>query len=1293
MKTSFSVLAGVLLLGSSSALAQPDRIATPINSSQTVVLKGSVSPLAKPENDRGPLDPATKLPHVTMMMKLSAVQQADLDKLLVDQQDPSSPDYHHWLTPEQYGARFGLSQADIRKITQWLASQGFAIVEVARGRNWIAFGGTVDRIQRAFHTQIHRFTVNGEEHFANTNDPSVPMALQGIAAAFQGLHNFVPRALSVKKSPNPFNSVNPYYTDGNGGNELAPDDIATIYNVAALYQAGIDGTGMKVAIIGRTDIHMTDIEQFRTGFGLSKNDPTDFLVPTCTDPGFTADEAEADLDLEWSGAVARNAAITFVKCDANNGGIITSLQYAINNSTAPVISMSYGECEANVNSATATSYQSMIQQANTQGQTVMVSSGDSGAAGCDPSGNTTASGGLGVNILSGPPEVTAVGGTEFDADVLNQSTYWSANNGANLGSALSYIGELAWDDSGAGTNLSGGQSLSSTGGGVSIYFPKPAWQTGPGTYDPNHRSQPDVSMPASPYHDGYIVCTNTGGATYQGSCANGIATAVASGGSVFGGTSVACPVFAGIVTLINQSQKNTPPAGLGNINPTLYALSQSMPTAFHDVPAGNYSANPTPTPSGNVVPCQTGATNCTANGTLGYLTGGNYDPVTGLGSVDAHALLTGWPSTSKTSTTTTLAITPANPVPVGTTVTFTATITPAPPDGETVTFKDTISNTTLGTATTTAGKAVATSSTIAAGSYTVVASYPGDITFAASASTGQPLTVGQGITTTTTTLTIAPGNSVPVGTTVTFTATITPAPPNGETVTFKDTISNTTLGTGTTTTGKAVFTSATLAKGSYNVVASYPGDANFSASVSAGQALSVGMTTTTTTLAIAPGGTVNAGTSVTFTATITPAPPNGETVTFTDTISNKTLGTANTASGVAAFTSTTIAAGSYTVVANYPGDASLGASVSAGQALTVQKATTTTTLAIAPGNSVTPGTSVTLTATIAPAPPNGETVTFMDTKSNTALGTATTAAGQAVFASTGIPSGSYTVVASYPGDSNFAASASTGQSLTVQKGTSTTTLTLSPGATVNAGASVTLTAIVAPAPPNGETVTFTDTKSNTTLGTATTSSGTAIFTSTGIPGGSYTVTANYPGDTTLASSVSTGQALNVQDFTIGPNNLSITVSAPGQTGTGTINLGLLGGLAAPSFSCSGLPSESTCSFAAASATSETITIATTAASSRASLFERSSILYATLFPGLFGVVILAADSKKRKLRILGLLAVLVVFMLVMSSCGTMGSTTTTTHHDPGTPIGQTTPTVTATASGITHTITINLNVQ
>jgi pro-kumamolisin-like protein/Big-like domain-containing protein len=1205
MKTLSCVFALVLLLGSSSALAQTDRIATPINSSQTVALKGNVSPLAKPENDLGPLDPATKLPHVTMMMKLSPAQQAALDKLLVDQQDPSSRDYHQWLTPEQYGARFGLSQADMRKITQWLASQGFAIVEVARGRNWIAFGGTVDQIQRAFHTQIHRLTVDGEEHFANTTDPSVPKALQGMVSGFRGLDNFTPKPLSIiRKLP----SANPYYTDGNGGNELAPDDIATIYNVAALYQAGIDGTGMKIGVMGQTDVHMTDIEQFRAGFNLSKNDPQDVLATGCTDPGYTGDEGEADLDLEWSGAVARNASILYIKCDsAKNGGVLGSLIYAVNQNIAPVLSMSYGFCEAKVNQSFATQYESLIQQANTQGQTMLVSSGDSGAATCDQ-GSTQATQGLSVNAEASPPEVTAVGGTEFDADVNNQSTYWNSTNGTNLGSAKSYIPELAWNDTASGTGPGTGQQLASTGGGVSIFYPKPAWQTGPGTYDSKNRSVPDVAMPASPFHDGYIFCTNVGGATYQGSCASGIDTAVANG-SVVGGTSVACPVFAGIVALLNQSQKNAPPAGLGNINPTLYALSQSMPTAFHDVPAGNYSANATPTPSGNVVPCQAGSTNCTANGTLGYLTGANYDPVTGLGSVDAHALVTGWPSTSKTSTATTLAITPANPVPVGATVTFTATITPAPPDGETVTFTDTISHTTLGTATTTAGKAVATSSTIAAGSYTVVASYPGDTTFAASASTGRLLTVGQGTTATTTTLTVAPGNSVPVGTTVTFTATITPAPPNGETVTFKDSMSSTTLGTGTTTTGKAVFTSTTLAKGSYNVVASYPGDANFSASVSAGQALNVGVTTTTTTttLAIAPGGTVNAGTSVTFTAAITPAPPNGETVTFTDTISNRTLGTANTASGVAAFISTTIAAGSYAVVANYPGDANFGASVSAGQALTVQKASTTTTLAIAPGNSVTPGTSVTFTAKVSPASGNP------------------------------MPTG---------------------------------------------------------------TVTFNN--GSIPLGAIQLSSGTAVLTTNSMAAGSYSVTAAYGGDTNSAGSSSSPVALAVVDFivTAGQSSLSVVRGQSVQTSLTVTPSPLATFSPTVTFSCSGLPSGSSCSFSPGSVTpngaplATTLTIQTSASAARmerASSGHSTGLLYALLLPG---CLIL---SMKRKcillnVRFLGLLATLTLSIMFSTACGTLG----TTGPPPPPPPVTATVTITATSSGatpISKQVAIQLTVQ
>lgn len=356
---------------------------------------------------------------------------------------------------------------------------------------------------------------------------------------------------------------------------------------------------------------------------------------------------------------------------------------------------------------------------------------------------------------------------------------------------------------------------------------------------------------------------------------------------------------------------------------------------------------------------------------------------------------------------------------------------------------------------------------------------------------------------------------------------------------------------------------------------------------------------------------------------------------------------------------------------------------------------TTTTLTVAPSSTVTVGTSVTLTATISPAPPDGETVTFVDTNSNTTLGTATTTSGVATFTSTTIARGSYNVEAQYPGDTTHAASTSAGSALNVLRDSTTTALSIAPSPTVTAGTSVTLTATVSPVPPNGEIVTFVDTTSNTTLGTATTASGVAAFTSTAITGGSYNVEAQYPGDTTYAASTSASSALNVQDFTLGPTTLTINVSAPGQNGSGTITFGLLGGVTtAPSFTCSNLPSESTCTFTAASATTETVMIGTTAASSLIDgpLSRGNRIFYATLFPALVGLLWPAArpKSRARKSRartIISFVAVLPLVILGLPACSP------SVHHNPGTPVGQTNVTVRATSSTISHTITINLNVQ
>jgi len=737
----------LLALGTSAQAAQPDRIAAPIDNSQTIVLKGNVHPKAQPQYDQGRAESSMKLPYITMLTKPTAGQQADLKRFLKQQQDPSSLNYRKGLTPEQYADRFGLSQNDISKITDWLLSQGFTIAQVARGRDWIAFSGTVELVDKVLRTEIHTYLVDGERHFANATEPSIPQALAGVVVGFRGLNDFGLKPMGLKKlAPGgmlfPDIIMRPFYTSGIGNN-LAPDDLATIYDITPLYTTGINGTGMKLVVVGQTDIHMSDITEFRSGFNLPTNNPTVTLVPGSPDPGYTADEGEADLDLEWSGAVARNATIIFVNSATSVGGVINSAQYAIDSQLAPVISMSYGACESANPTSDIAAIEQLLQKANSENITFLASSGDAGAAACDLDSESVAIDGLAVNYPASSPEVTGVGGNEFSGDVNNAGKYWNTSNNANGESAISYIPEMAWNDSPqTGTGLS--STLAASGGGISSCaiasgtgcagFPKPTWQTALTPKD-NVRDVPDVSMTASPDHDGYIFCTNVGtGGNYVGSCANGIAQAVANF-SIVGGTSASTPVFAGIVTLLNQSLGNTAAGtGLGNINPTLYQLAQTAPSVFHDVTTGS-----------NIVPCRSGTTGCpkTAPFQYGYGAGPGYDQVTGIGSVDANLFVT--QLSTKTGTTTTLSISPASPVNAETSVTLSATVKPSStstktPTG-TVTFTDALLGK-LGTGTlNSSGVATFTSTTLAGASYSITATYGGDTNFAGSSSSAVPYVI------------------------------------------------------------------------------------------------------------------------------------------------------------------------------------------------------------------------------------------------------------------------------------------------------------------------------------------------------------------------------------------------------------------------------------------------------------------------------------------------------------------------------------------------------------------------
>jgi uncharacterized protein (TIGR03437 family) len=575
------------------ASAQPRRITRPIDNAQRASFTGQISPRATAENDRGRVARSLKLDYVTLSLAQSASQQADLDQLLIDQQTPGSPNYHRWLTPEEYADRFGVSEDDLKQIVGWLEGQGLTIRGTAKGRNWIAVSGTAAQMESAFRTELRNYLVDNDVHFANATEPSVPAAIKPLVRGIHGLHDF-----RMKPSTRLGAGVVPNYTSGLGNHYLAPNDIATIYDLNPLYAAGMDGTGQKLVVVGQTQIDLTDIQFFRTRFGLPPNDPQTILVPNTKDPGITSgDLEEADLDIEWSGAVARGATIIYVY----SFDVFDAVQYAIDQNLAPVMSMSYGSCElANLNSD-ALMIQALAQQGNAQGMTWFAASGDSGAADCNSSRNP----GLAVDMPASIPEVTGVGGTEFSEGT---GQYWAASNDGTGASVKSYIPEVAWNSSA----IEG--SPAATGGGASVYFVRPSWQTGPGVPNDNARHVPDVSLSASNHVDAYLVYT---GGTLQ----------------AFGGTSVSAPAIAGMAAILNQylvSNGMQASPGLGNVNPKLYSLAQTRPEAFHDITGGD-----------NIVTVVCRLRICTST-SVGYPAGVGYDQVTGLGSVDAYNLITAW---------------------------------------------------------------------------------------------------------------------------------------------------------------------------------------------------------------------------------------------------------------------------------------------------------------------------------------------------------------------------------------------------------------------------------------------------------------------------------------------------------------------------------------------------------------------------------------------------------------------------------------------------------------------------
>jgi len=699
--------AAVVTVGQSANVQS--RVSSAVDEKNMVTLKGNTHPLATAQYDRGEAPGSLPMNRMLLVLQHTPAQEAAIKQLLAEQQNQGSVSFHQWLTPEQYGQMFGPSDQDIKTITNWLQSHGFEVANVSPGRHVIEFSGTASQVQEAFHTTIHHYSVNGEEHWANSSDPQIPAALAPVVVGVKSLHNFRAKPTSHytglyrrdKGTGETTQISGPQFTfDGGTEFGLGPTDFATIYNVLPLWNEGIDGRGETIAIIQESNINISDVHNFRALFNLPVNDPE--IVLDGPDPGIDPGiEPEAVIDVTWSGAVAKAATIKMIVSSSTNTteGIALSAQYLADHNIASISSMSFGQCELHLGTAGNQFWNAVWEQAAAEGISAFVSAGDGGSAGCDNFDTATrARDGLAISGDASTPFDIAVGGTDFGGNFFNSAAYWSATNDPTTqASALSYIPELPWNDSctnsifafigfpadpiatcnnasaagflnivgGSGGKSScvasdGSHIASCTGG-----YAKPSWQTGVGVPADSVRDIPDVSLFASNGFLGsfYIICEADLSPT--GMCDLNPPFEDFAG---FGGTSVSSPAFAGILALVNQKTHTRQ----GNANFVLYKLAAEQNPANCNV-NGNAILTTAPaascifndiTADTNAVPCAAGSPNCGTEGTLpigvltGYNSGVGYDLTTGLGSVNATNLVNNWKSVTFTPTVTLLKVSP-----------------------------------------------------------------------------------------------------------------------------------------------------------------------------------------------------------------------------------------------------------------------------------------------------------------------------------------------------------------------------------------------------------------------------------------------------------------------------------------------------------------------------------------------------------------------------------------------------------------------------------------------------------
>ena len=637
------------------AAPQTNRVSVNPSFSQRIQLPGSLPRWVTTERQVSgrTVDPEASL-RISLGLRRAPSVQAAFEKLLADQQNPSSPNYHHWLTPEQIGQLYGPTESDVQAVTHWLETEGLRAGSVSADRMLVEVSGTTTTVANAFRTSFAYFELSGTERRSVTSAPFIPEELSSVIASVHGLtetqlepqhHSIVVSgkltSAEAESSTSDGSRLSPQLTSGSN-HYLTPNDFTTIYDIGSVYSGGntgatIGSAAQHVAIIGRSRVAAGDISQFASKTGIAKYNLNTIVASNGTDPGTTntGDQEEATLDVDRVIGTAPGAVADLIVSGSTSGsdGVYLAAYYNVYTQKDPVMTISFGACEANAGSYGVNTWDTLFSTAAAEGMSVFVSSGDSGAAGCDASfANPPASQVRSINYICSSSYATCVGGTEFN-DTSNPSAYWSSSNGAGYSSALSYIPEGAWNEP-TTTQTTSGYQPASSGGGVSSYITQPSWQTGTGVPSNGYRNVPDVALSAAG-HDGYYACLAFTGAD----CSSGSFT-------VFSGTSAAAPGMAGIAALLNTARGSAQ----GNVNPLLYKLAASSPASFHDATVAssgvtNCTAS-TPSTCNNSTPSSSGL----SGGLAGYVLTAGYDQVTGLGSVDVAKLLAAAGGTTTTPT-------------------------------------------------------------------------------------------------------------------------------------------------------------------------------------------------------------------------------------------------------------------------------------------------------------------------------------------------------------------------------------------------------------------------------------------------------------------------------------------------------------------------------------------------------------------------------------------------------------------------------------------------------------------